>query len=71
MSYSNIAKTSGSVPSTEGLPIYYDLYVPSGQSNKELPVIIFLHGFKGFNDLGSFLESCAIFANASLPNLPR
>src|SRR6056297_2185565 len=64
MSYSNIAKTSGSVSSTEGLPIYYDLYVPSGQINKELPVIIFLHGFKGFKDWGAFPDACAELAKA-------
>ena len=64
MSYANIAKTSGSISSTEGLPIYYDLYAPSDQSDKELPVIIFLHGFKGFKDWGAFPDACAALASS-------
>jgi len=59
MTYSNIIKTSGSVSSTENLPIYYDLYEPSGHSHRQLPLIIFLHGFKGFKDWGAFPDACA------------
>lgn len=59
MRYANITKESGSVPSSEGLPIYYDFYVPSGNSAKQFPVILFLHGFKGFKDWGAFPDACA------------
>lgn len=59
MPYSNISKVSDSVPSTEGLPIYYDLYVPASHRDKRFPVIIFLHGFKGFKDWGAFPDACA------------
>lgn len=59
MTYSNIVKTSGSVSSTEDLPIYYDLYAPSGYPDRTLPTIIFLHGFKGFKDWGAFPDACA------------
>lgn len=58
MPFSNISKNSGAVDSTEGLPIYYDLYVPSGNRKAEFPVIIFLHGFKGFKDWGPFPDAC-------------
>lgn len=64
MNFSSIRKTSGSVPSNEDLPIYYDLYVPDGQGQKRLPVIIFLHGFKGFKDWGAFPEACAELSTA-------
>lgn len=53
-------KQSGSIPSTENLPIYYDLYAPDEtESDVNLPCIIFLHGFKGFKDWGAFPRACA------------
>jgi len=58
MRYSNIVKDSGAVPSTEGLPIHYDFYVPIGHTEKDFPVVIFLHGFKGFKDWGAFPDAC-------------
>ncbi|MDZ7716849.1 MAG: alpha/beta fold hydrolase [Balneolaceae bacterium] len=58
MTFETITKTSGSVPSTEDLPIRYDLYVPGSNSQHEFPVIIFLHGFKGFKDWGTFPAVC-------------
>lgn len=58
MSYQTITKSSGSIDSTEGLPIYYDLYVPNGGNDKSYPVILFLHGFKGFKDWGPFPAVC-------------
>ncbi|MFH5831356.1 alpha/beta hydrolase family protein [Halalkalibaculum sp. DA384] len=64
MPFSNIVKTSGAVDSTEGLPIYYDLYVPSGNASARFPVIIFLHGFKGFKDWGPFPDACDQLARA-------
>ncbi|MCW9707628.1 alpha/beta hydrolase family protein [Fodinibius salsisoli] len=52
-------KLSGAVASTEGLPIYYDLYTPdSFDKGDDLPVILFVHGFKGFKDWGAFPEAC-------------
>lgn len=58
MSYSSISKQSGSVPSTENLPIYYDLYTPVTTGGSIFPVILFLHGFKGFKDWGAFPDAC-------------
>jgi len=58
-------KQSGSIPSNENLPIYYDLYSPSvDKSDQPLPVIIFLHGFKGFKDWGAFPKACAELSEA-------
>lgn len=57
MSTTNIYKTSSSIASTENLPIRYDLYAP-GSSRELLPVLIFLHGFKGFKDWGPFPDAC-------------
>jgi dienelactone hydrolase len=64
MRYSNITKISDAILSNEGLPIYYDLYVPTGKADKRFPVIIFLHGFKGFKDWGAFPEACAELSTA-------
>jgi len=58
-------KQSGYIPSNENLPIYYDLYRPSADKPEQpLPVIIFLHGFKGFKDWGAFPEACAELSEA-------
>lgn len=64
--YNNPAmKHSGSIPSTENLPIYYDLYTPdSGRVHRPLPVILFLHGFKGFKDWGPFPDACASLSSS-------
>lgn len=59
-----IRKTSASVPSSEGLPIYYDFYVPIGHKEKPSPLVVFLHGFKGFKDWGAFPDACAELAAA-------
>lgn len=64
MSYSSIIKTSGTVPSNEDLPIYYDLLVPAANSGTVLPVVLFLHGFKGFKDWGAFPDACEEIAMA-------
>lgn len=63
MSYLTITKDSGSIESIEGLPIHYDLYVPNGGSDKSYSVIIFLHGFKGFKDWGTFPAVCEELAS--------
>ena len=52
-----IKKESGKIPSSEGLPITYDLYAPA-TGNYAMPVILFLHGFKGFKDWGPFPDAC-------------
>lgn len=58
-------KQSGSIPSTESLPIYYDLYIPDdAEEDQLLPLIIFLHGFKGFKDWGAFPDACASLSSA-------
>ena len=54
MNYSTVKKIEGEIPSTEELPIYYDLLVPGVDSGTVLPVILFIHGFKGFKDWGAF-----------------
>ncbi|MDZ7659548.1 alpha/beta hydrolase family protein [Fodinibius sp.] len=53
-----VKKIEGSVPSTENIPIYYDLYYPADSGQENLPVILFLHGFKGFKDWGAFPDGC-------------
>lgn len=54
MNYSTIKKIDGEIASTEGQPIYYDLLVPGVDIGTVLPVILFIHGFKGFKDWGAF-----------------
>ncbi len=58
MKVSRVEKNSGNVESADGLPIYYDLYTPYSTSGSTLPIIIFLHGFKGFKDWGAFPDAC-------------
>jgi dipeptidyl aminopeptidase/acylaminoacyl peptidase len=60
----NITKISDSIPSTENLPIYYDLYYPENSDQDPLPVILFLHGFKGFKDWGAFPDACRELSKA-------
>lgn len=64
MRSTNVLKNSGSVLSGEDLPIYYDLYTPSGVSSSTLPVILFIHGFKGFKDWGAFPDACEELSRA-------
>lgn len=58
MSITNIYKTSDAILSTNELPVRYDLYVPGNSSRELLPVLIFVHGFKGFKDWGPFPDAC-------------
>lgn len=58
MRSSSITKIKGEIPSGEGLPIYYDLLVPTVVQSSSLPVIVFIHGFKGFKDWGAFPDAC-------------
>lgn len=64
MEFDNISISSGSIPSTEGLPIKWDLYSPISGTNRDFPVIIFLHGFKGFKDWGAFPDACEDLARS-------
>ncbi len=62
--YSSISKIIGKIPSTENLPIHYDLLVPVTTAGTVLPVILFLHGFKGFKDWGAFPDVYEEFARS-------
>jgi uncharacterized protein len=62
MMSNSVKKDSGTIPSSEGLPIAYDLYTPS-HAMYELPVVLFLHGFKGFKDWGTFPDACIEIAS--------
>lgn len=62
MIYSSVKKETGSVKSREDLPIYYDLYSPETTQTRSFPVILFLHGFKGFKDWGAFPDACEYLA---------
>ncbi len=64
MSYSSVLKTKGKISSTENLPIRYDLLVPVTATPVVLPVILFVHGFKGFKDWGAFPDACDELARA-------
>jgi uncharacterized protein len=64
MHYNSISKHSGSIPSSENLPIYYDLYTPAASVNTVFPVILFVHGFKGFKDWGAFPDACEELSRA-------
>lgn len=64
MEITSISISSGAVKSTEELPIRYDLYYPATRNSISFPVIIFLHGFKGFKDWGPFPDACEELALA-------
>lgn len=58
MEYDNLSISSGQILTDQELPIKYDLYSPISGSAKKFPVILFLHGFKGFKDWGPFPDAC-------------
>lgn len=64
MNYSTVSKKEGKISSTENLPIYYDLYIPGVEHGTALPVVLFVHGFKGFKDWGAFPDLCEELARA-------
>lgn len=64
MDVSSISISSGKVPSSKGNPIRYDLYSPISRNGLSFPVIIFVHGFKGFKDWGPFPDVCEELARA-------
>lgn len=53
-----VSKTTSAIESSEGLPIRFDVYHPEDEKLSELPAILFLHGFKGFKDWGTFPAIC-------------
>lgn len=57
MEFDNISISSGKIDSTEGNPIRWDLYSPISGTSREFPVILFIHGFKGFKDWGAFPDA--------------
>jgi len=59
-----VLKQSGSIQSSQNIPIYYDLYIPSVTPGSALPVALFVHGFKGFKDWGAFPDACEELARA-------
>lgn len=64
MEFDNISISSGRLESSEGLPIKWDLYSPITGSPRDFPVIIFIHGFKGFKDWGPFPDACEDLARS-------
>jgi len=58
MKSNSVNKESGNVLSSQGHPIYYDLYSPSVAPSTVVPVVLFVHGFKGFKDWGAFPDAC-------------
>lgn len=64
MNYSTVSKNEGKISSKENLPIYYDLYIPGVEHGTALPVVLFVHGFKGFKDWGAFPDLCEELARA-------
>ncbi|MEX2463199.1 MAG: alpha/beta fold hydrolase [Balneolaceae bacterium] len=64
MSYSSISKIKGVISSTENLPIQYDLLLPASGIGSVFPVILFIHGFKGFKDWGAFPDACEELARS-------
>lgn len=63
MKKNTVKKITSSVSSTEDLPIRYDLYYSEHEAVDNLPLIIFLHGFKGFKDWGTFPGVCRHIAD--------
>ncbi len=41
-------------PLAPAKPILIDYYLPEQRTNSQTPIIVFLHGFKGFKDWGAF-----------------
>jgi len=70
MSISSVLKKSGSIPSKQEIPIYFDLYIPSVTPGSALPVVLFVHGFKGFKDWGAFPDACEELARAGFAVVP-
>lgn len=58
MNKKSISKTTGAIKSSEGLPIRYDVYHREDSNPADWPTVLFLHGFKGFKDWGTFPAIC-------------
>ncbi len=66
MEFTSVSISSGQIESTEGLPIRYDLFAPQGANAHPLPVVLFVHGFKGFKDWGIWPDACEEMARNGL-----
>lgn len=64
MEFDNISISSGSIQSNDGNPMRWDLYSPISGTNREFPVILFIHGFKGFKDWGAIPDACEDIARS-------
>ena len=64
MSYTSVIKQSGSIPSTDQNEIQYDLYYPSVSVPETFPILLFLHGLKGFKDWGPIPDACEDLSRA-------
>lgn len=63
--------TSGGIPlelvSDEGLPVRADVLVPGGEG--PFPVVVVVHGFKGFKDWGMFPPTARLLAERGLASV--
>jgi dienelactone hydrolase len=66
MEFTSVSISTGQIKSSEGLPIRYDLYAPQGANSHPLPVVLFVHGFKGFKDWGIWPDACEEMARNGL-----
>jgi len=48
-------------PLAPAKPILIDYHVPEQRTNSQTPIIVFLHGFKGFKDWGAFDQMAQIW----------
>ena len=64
MDVTELTKATDAIKSSEGLPIRYDVYTAKNAGPGNLPTILFLHGFKGFKDWGTFPAICQYLAGA-------
>lgn len=55
---SEVRVNDGFIINEENLPIRYSVYEPVEKGQFGLPVILFIHGFKGARDWGAFPEAC-------------
>lgn len=57
-----VKEKSGFILNSEHLPIRYDIYEGKRPTNDGMPVVVFVHGFKGAKDWGAFPEAMRLIA---------
>lgn len=57
-----VKEHSGFVLSSEGLPIRYDIYEGRHSEHNAVPIVLFVHGFKGAKDWGAFPDAIRFIA---------